>query len=157
MPSNFTENYNLSQWERTDQVRMEDFNTDNAKIDTAIKAEADTRTAGDAALQAVLGKKGNCSLSIFAYTGNGKYGSDNPTRITFPRMPALFIISGSALLVGQGGAGRGTLSHEFGSYGHTGNVSLSWSGNTLSLVHNNACAQMNEKSTYTVFAFYVES
>ena len=34
-----TEHYNLNQWEKTDRVLMEDFNTDNAKIDAAI-AEA---------------------------------------------------------------------------------------------------------------------
>ena len=36
MPSNQTPNYQLSQWERSDKVRMEDFNADNAKIDEAL-------------------------------------------------------------------------------------------------------------------------
>ena len=35
MPSNFTKNYSLSQWERSDKVLMDDFNADNAKIDAA--------------------------------------------------------------------------------------------------------------------------
>lgn len=35
MPSNYTEHYNLSQWERADKVQMEDFNADNARIDAA--------------------------------------------------------------------------------------------------------------------------
>ncbi len=38
MPTNQTENYQLSQWAKSDQVKMEDFNADNAKIDGAIKA-----------------------------------------------------------------------------------------------------------------------
>ena len=38
MPTNHTTNYGLSQWVKSDQVRMEDFNADNAKIDAAIKA-----------------------------------------------------------------------------------------------------------------------
>ena len=36
MPSNQTSNYQLSQWERSDKVQMEDFNADNAKIDEAL-------------------------------------------------------------------------------------------------------------------------
>lgn len=36
MPSNFTEHYNLSQWEKTDKILMEDFNADNAKLDAAL-------------------------------------------------------------------------------------------------------------------------
>ena len=36
MASNQTEHYGLSQWELTDDVRMEDFNSDNAKIDAAL-------------------------------------------------------------------------------------------------------------------------
>ncbi len=42
MPSNFTENYQLSQWSKGDRVKMEDFNADNAKLDAAVK-EADQR------------------------------------------------------------------------------------------------------------------
>ena len=47
MPSNQTPNYQLNQWERSDKVQMEDFNADNAKIDAALKAEADARTAAE--------------------------------------------------------------------------------------------------------------
>lgn len=36
MPTNHTENYQLSQWERSDRIQMEDFNSDNAKIDAAL-------------------------------------------------------------------------------------------------------------------------
>jgi hypothetical protein len=32
MPTNHTENYQLSQWERSDRILMEDFNADNAKL-----------------------------------------------------------------------------------------------------------------------------
>ena len=45
MPSNQTANYSLSQWVKSDQVRMEDFNADNAKLDAALKA-AEQRSAG---------------------------------------------------------------------------------------------------------------
>jgi len=45
MPSNFTPNYQLNQWEADDQVLRVDFNADNAKLDAALKAEADARAA----------------------------------------------------------------------------------------------------------------
>jgi len=38
MASKQTEHYKLNQWELTDDVRMEDFNADNAKIDAALGA-----------------------------------------------------------------------------------------------------------------------
>ena len=47
IPSNFTENYNLSQWEPEDKVLRGDFNEDNRKIDAAIKA-VDVRVDGKA-------------------------------------------------------------------------------------------------------------
>ena len=36
MPTNHTPNYQLSQWSRDDRILMEDFNSDNAKIDRAL-------------------------------------------------------------------------------------------------------------------------
>ena len=41
MASNYTTNYNLCQWEPTDQVKRTDFNEDNAKIDAALKTLSD--------------------------------------------------------------------------------------------------------------------
>ena len=41
MASNHTTNYQLNQWAKPDRVMMDDFNTDNAKIDAALKANAD--------------------------------------------------------------------------------------------------------------------
>ena len=38
---NQTTNYQLSQWEATDRILMSDFNSDNAKIDGALKVQAD--------------------------------------------------------------------------------------------------------------------
>ena len=50
-----TTNYQLNQWAKSDRVMMDDFNADNAKIDAALKANADAiaaettaRVAGDA-------------------------------------------------------------------------------------------------------------
>jgi len=35
-----TEKYQLNQWEKTDRIQMEDFNNDNAKIETALTEQA---------------------------------------------------------------------------------------------------------------------
>ena len=51
---NKTQNYQLSQWERTDKVLMDDFNGDNAKIDSALGEHA----AALAAQAGLLAKRG---------------------------------------------------------------------------------------------------
>ena len=61
MPSNFTEHFQLNQWEPGDQVKREDFNADNRKIDAAVNAR--TR------------------MVVGSYKGTGKYGPDNPNVI----------------------------------------------------------------------------
>ena len=45
-----TGNYQLNQWESADRIRMEDFNGDNAKIDAALKGQAEALAAEAAAL-----------------------------------------------------------------------------------------------------------
>ena len=54
-----TTNYQLNQWAKTDRLMMDDFNADNAKIDAALKANADAI----AAVGYVTG----------TYTGTGSY------------------------------------------------------------------------------------
>ena len=57
---NHTTNYQLNQWEKPDRIMMSDFNSDNSKIDTALKtvsdalaAEASARESGDSAVLGV--------------------------------------------------------------------------------------------------------
>lgn len=81
MASGTTGNYQLSQWSATDQVRMADFNADNQKIDTALKAL-------DARAKIVYG----------TYTGTGGHGSTTPKALDFSatlgEAPKLFYIGG---------------------------------------------------------------
>ena len=56
---NHTTNYQLSQWESTDRILMEDFNSDNAKIDAALKNQADAIAA---LTQTVSGKASASAL-----------------------------------------------------------------------------------------------
>ena len=71
MPSNYTKNYQLNQWEAEDKVVRTDFNADNAKIDAALgtlaaaverKAEASALTSTAAAIPKIVSG---------TYTGNG--------------------------------------------------------------------------------------
>ena len=71
---NKTANFQLTQWEKTDRILMEEFNSDNEKIDTALKANAD----GVAALQTALASCGNCQIGISTYTGTGTRGEEYP-------------------------------------------------------------------------------
>ena len=88
---NKTANFQLTQWEKTDRIMMEDFNRDNAAIDTALKGNADKA----AALQTALASCGNCKIVYGTYTGNGKSGSANPNKLTFNGDPLFVIIKGS--------------------------------------------------------------
>ena len=85
---NKTANFQLTQWEKTDRILMEEFNSDNEKIDTALKSSAD----GVAALQTALASCGNCKIVYGTYTGNGKSGSANPNKLTFSGKPVLVIV-----------------------------------------------------------------
>ncbi len=146
MPTNQTENYQLSQWEKTDKVQMEDFNADNAKIDTALKAQADTL----ASVQSQLTRKGNCTVEVFTYAGTGS----STTRISFPRKPTAFIVTGFAGLL----FGFGDRDNVFSENGPMG--SGTWSGSTF--IGTNMSGDQFQKlntsgQTYVVTAFYAES
>ena len=56
-----TTNYQLSQWETTDRILMSDFNADNAKIDAALKANADAISAEATARTAAVSAKADTS------------------------------------------------------------------------------------------------
>ena len=70
MSTNHTTNYDLNQWEGTDKILRTEFNADNAKIDAALKANADAiaaeaaaREAGDETIAA-----GNCWVKVLDLT-----------------------------------------------------------------------------------------
>ena len=66
---NYTENYQLPQWEKSDRIMMEDFNDAFQKVDTATR------------------------ILVGSYTGNGKSGEDNPRSLSFTFTPMLVIIT----------------------------------------------------------------
>ena len=156
MASNHTTNYNLNQWEATDKVLRTEFNEDNAKIDAALKANAAAIDTLETQLVSGLAGTGNCQIELKTYTGNGKYGEYQPTRLTFSAVPALVLIFGyRAICVHRGGSFSGTLSASTGSGTGVDNISFSWSGNTVSFYSNNPGAQLNaDGQTYWAVAFY---
>ena len=85
---NKTANFQLTQWEKTDRIMMEDFNRDNAAIDAALKSSAD----GVAALQTALASCGNCKIVAKTYVGTGQNGQGHPNTLTFDSQPLLVII-----------------------------------------------------------------
>ena len=68
MATNQTTNYQLNQWEPTDQVLRTDFNADNAKIEAALVA-----------LSAASAGYGNCQIETGSYVGAG----DTSNSLTF--------------------------------------------------------------------------
>ena len=66
-----TTNYQLNQWAKSDRVMMDDFNADNAKIDAALKANADAIHLLNEAMPSdkVLAIR---SLEALAKVANGK-------------------------------------------------------------------------------------
>ena len=154
MPSNFTENYSLSQWERTDKIQMEDFNEDNAKLDAALKAETDARTA----LATQVAKRGNCRIEHFTYTGSG----GTSTTITFSARPVFFTIFCQSSIAMGSGLGDSPLAmpilYPYGSGVHFWYppLQVTWNGNRATIsgenTPSNVCAAAGK--TYHVVAFY---
>ena len=73
MSTNHTTNYNLNQWEATDKVLRTDFNEDNAKIDGALKANADAIAAETAARTAAVSSKADAAtVAALSQTVSGK-------------------------------------------------------------------------------------
>ena len=70
MSTNHTTNYDLNQWEASDKVLRTEFNSDNAKIDAALKANADAIAAEAAAREAAdeTIAAGNCWVKVLDAT-----------------------------------------------------------------------------------------
>ena len=161
---NRTQNYDLNQWEKSDKVLMDDFNADNAKIDGALAAKADasalaTLSRTVSGHTSALNQKGNCSIGFFTYEGTGTCGYNNPTRITFPRMPAAFIVMGpEGVMIGRGGQSWASFCVSTNSHTGVSTDSVTWSGSTAAIAHHDLPEpQMNKTGTHLVICFYAES
>ena len=157
MSTNHTTNYNLNQWEATDKVLRTEFNADNAKIDAALKANADTIDTLEGQVEALQTEKGDCQLYTTSYIGNGGAGANQPCSITFPRKPFYLIISSPVAQFmfcpyGQNRAVGIKVNFERPCYW----LITSWSGNTFTWYANSDSAeeQLNQSGvTFSVLAF----
>lgn len=71
--ANYTEHYQLHQWEPEDPFLRTDFNEDFKKIDTTLDG------------------KGNCRIATGSYAGTGEYGKSHPNTIQLP-FPAQIVL-----------------------------------------------------------------
>ena len=146
---NKTANFQLTQWEKTDRILMEDFNRDNAAIDAALKGSADAV----AALQTALEKCGNCRITISSYTGTGTLGEAHPTSLTFAEPPLLVFILGPE----SGFMARGRAMNAFQSSSNA-TPTTTWSADPKTVswyTPYDAKYQLNTKdAVYQVLCFY---
>lgn len=146
---NKTANFQLTQWEKTDRILMEDFNRDNAAIDAALKGSADAV----AALQTALEKCGNCRITISSYTGTGTLGEAHPTSLTFAEPPLLVFILGPE----SGFMARGRAMNAFQSSSNA-TPTTTWSADQKTVswyTPYDAKYQLNTKdAVYQVLCFY---
>lgn len=174
MANNHTSNYGLCQWEATDQVLRTEFNEDNAKIEAAlvkhdtamaenvqaIQTEASARASGDlaeeqartsavASLMTELSKRGNCSIELKSYTGDGTFGSGHATAISFSGTPQFVVVvnkSSGGLTTLVKGCAQGQVIED-----NVRSLSVVWSGNSVFLTAKDMYTQMNEPGkTYLV-------
>ena len=105
-----TTNYQLNQWAKSDRVMMDDFNADNAKIDAALKANADAIAETAAAFPLVKIKEVTLGadtaqwdidvsdINFYQYTRifllPKLTGSSNPKTLTFDGTPLFVALSG---------------------------------------------------------------
>ena len=96
-----------------------------------------------------------------SYTGNGKYGSANPTVISFPKKPTLFIARGkTAILFGTNAdSNNNTVVWNYVNGVSVNSVQFAWNGTNARFysVSSNFAAreQLNaESEVYQVVAFY---
>ena len=153
MSTNHTTNYQLNQWEGTDKVLRTEFNADNAKIDAALKANADAVDSLETQLVSGLAGKGNCQLWTTSYVGDDQVTYNSNNRITFPKLPVLVIIQGTnggetMLILGQNTKYLTIMGTAYGG-------SVTWEGTTMSWRVNttNPSDQFNlQGATYLVLA-----
>ena len=111
-----TQNYQLNQWEKTDRIKMEDFNQDNQKIETALDN-----------MKALC----NCQIYLTSYTGTGKL---EERTFTFPHRPMAVMLVGDSSTSAFGVRGYSSLC-VYVINSHYG-PSISWGDNSITFGKN---------------------
>lgn len=141
-----TTNYQLSQWEKSDRIMMEDFNGDNAKVEAALAALAASGSGTAQALTAATSRL-NSRFYSATYTGSGaEYGSKT---LWLPRQ-ALFLMVASYnqdMLLSL--PATGVARYFYYNSSSVGGIAINMSGSSLSWNSPN-CNRAD--TTYHVFA-----
>lgn len=141
--ANYTEHYQLHQWEPEDPFLRTDFNEDLAKIDNALN-----QLAGS-----------TLHIASGSYAGTGEAGAEHPNQLTFEFVPKMVVLTvdagqelenGTVLVAGQTrSSGMGT-SYSGGS---CLNLHITWIGQGLSWYSAKVSYQLNKSGqTYRYFA-----
>ena len=122
-----TAQFGLNQWEMSDRIQMDDFNSDNEKIDAALA-------------------KRNCQFYTASYTGDGEATKS----WTFPAKPVLVVIIGQVITVLIRDFSIGIT--QFGSSTHQ--LQATWEENSVTWVNtnNSGIISANGKANYGIFA-----
>jgi hypothetical protein len=108
------------------------------------KAALDDLTALKETYTSEIAKRGNCQVLTGTYTGNGKYGSSNPTSILFSSTPVLLFVSNHTMARCQSVSTANGYS-----------VTVTWNGKNVSWYSDSSAEiQMNSSGTkYSYVAF----
>ena len=155
-----TTNYKLPQWVKADQIRMDTFNDAFAKLDAALKANADAAASGlsaeaaaresavtaeaearagalaalQTALSAAIGSGGRtCRIFTGSYTGTGTSGSDAPVELVTGFKPILLILVHGELSFFRARRGEGRYKEqEFTGTGGSSRFYITWEDTKVS-------------------------
>ena len=137
-----TTHFQLNQWAASDRIQREDFNADNAKIETAL-ADLDQRTE---ALETA--GFGNCRLYCAAYAGDGK----TSRTFTFPKPPKLVLLYGGVYVCLASAGSTVSGCHAVNGAGKEGTAA--WSGSSVTLAFPGAHYLCNSQGlTYQLAAW----
>ena len=129
-----TTNYQLNQWAKSDRIMMDDFNSDNAKIDAALGTIP--------------------KLAVGSYVGDGAFGYEHLTSLSFDFKPKIVLISAPTLntcnMILFSSAGGNT----YLAGGAQNALTAIWSGNQLSWYGSGSGLEQlnNAGTTYYYFA-----
>ena len=134
MSTNYTEHYQLCQWEPEDKVLRTDFNEDNQRIEAALN--------------------GQVQIAYGQYIGTGECGSSHPKRLEFPFTPVFVLIynntsSGFTGYPWLRGLDRGYMYRSLDSYSA---AKVTWEDRAIQWYYTDAVTQLNTKdAVYTYF------
>ena len=92
-----TANYGLPKWEKSDFIKMDDFNAAFGKIDETLKANADAVAAKAeaetvTAIAQTIASSKICCAKFGTYTGTGLSGQNHPNSVECGFCPAVLVL-----------------------------------------------------------------